>query len=105
MAKNTTPHNSKRPAAAKRAPAPKLHVVMKNGSWVVRERRRVTSTCETQEQAIEKALAHGKKRMVEVVVHDAEGRVQKRYVNSPADELLMEIWKSIYYHPEKWDFS
>jgi hypothetical protein len=79
-----------------------LHVVPVEGGWAVRSPRKLVSTHDTEEQARSAAISLAAGRNTDVIIHDADGGV-KEHVSVP-DEILMQIWKDIYYHPERWNF-
>jgi hypothetical protein len=65
------------------------HVLPQNGKWVVRStgNKRATSVHDTQAAANQRS---------EVIIHSRDGRVRQRASYSPADELMLRIWKKTH---------
>ena len=71
------------------------HVVPQNGKWVVRRtgNKRATSVHNTQGEAIKAASRIAKNQRSDVIIHSRDGRIRQRASYSPADELMLRIWK------------
>jgi len=82
-----------------------VHVDLRNGVWVVRVRRSVKSTHETQEEAVDAALELARKTEVDVVVHAPDGSIESRLSGLLAVKMLYDMWKSIHENPERWEFE
>lgn len=74
------------------------HVVPENNHWVVRSTgsTRPTSTYKTQAEAIEVAREIAKGHHSDVVIHSRDGRIKHRVSVSPADELMLRVWKDTH---------
>lgn len=74
------------------------HVVPANNQWAVRSPGSVDSTpiYKTQAEAIEAAKKIAKRDRSEVVVHSRDGRIKHRLSVSPADELMLRVWKDAH---------
>ena len=82
------------------------HVVPQNGKWVVRRtgNKRATSVHNTQADAIKAASVIARNQRSEVIIHSRDGRIRQRASYSPADELMLRIWKKThedYSEPER----
>lgn len=74
------------------------HVVPQaTGQWAVKSAGsgRVTSVHKTQAEAIEAAKRAGDTRS-EVIIHGRSGRIKQSISKSPADELMLRVWKSTH---------
>jgi len=74
------------------------HVVPMNNQWMVCGSGGVRSTgiYKTQAEAIEAAKKLAKRDRSEVVVHSRDGRIKHRLSVSPADELMLRVWKDTH---------
>lgn len=71
------------------------HVVPQNGRWEVRKTgsKRATSTHNTQAEAVTAASRIARNQRSEVIIHSRNGRIRQRASYSPADELMLRVWK------------
>ena len=74
------------------------HVIPQNGKWVVRGtgNKRATSVHDTQAEAIKAASRIARTQHSEVIIHSRDGRIRQRASYSPADELMLRIWKNTH---------
>lgn len=91
--------SSKHSSKSKKARASvSQHVVPQNGKWVVRGTgsKRATSVHDTQAEAIKAAGLIARNQRSEVVIHSRDGRVRQRASYTPADELMLRVWKGTH---------
>ena len=74
------------------------HVIPQNGRWVVRKAgsKRATSTHSTQAEAVKAASRIARNQRSEVIIHSRNGRIRQRASYSPADELMLRVWKKTH---------
>ena len=74
------------------------HVFPENNHWVVRSSGSAhpASTYETQAEAISAAREVAKGHHSDVVIHSRDGRIKHRVSVSPADELMLRVWKGAH---------
>jgi hypothetical protein len=74
------------------------HVVPQNGRWVVRKTgsKRATSIHSTQAEAVKAASRIARNQRSEVIIHSRNGRIRQRASYSPADELMLRVWKKTH---------
>lgn len=71
--------------------------------WEVRTEgnKQADRVYKTQAEAIEAAKAVAKKHHSAVIIHSRDGRVRSQVSYSPADEMMLKIWKDTYEnHPK-----
>ena len=56
---------------------------------------------DTQAEALEAAKAVARKHHSAVIIHSRDGRVRRQVSYSPADEMMLKIWKDTYENQTK----
>ncbi len=88
----------KRSSSARSSNGKNMHVVPdQNGRWAVKASgsSRAARTFDTQAEAINAAKKAASKD-AEVIIHGRGGRVRQTVSKSPADELMLRVWKSTH---------